>query len=141
MKYFFTIYITFLLFSGTHAQSGVLKIDISGIDTRKGGELRTAVYDKQNYVNMDIQIAYKVIKVKNEFAKVIFDDVEEGVYAVAVFQDIDKDRLLGKNMFGLPNEPYGFSNNIYGKGGPPSFDDISFKLEAGKSIIIKINLN
>lgn len=41
--------------------------------------------------------------------------------AIAVFQDLNGDGKLTKNGFGLPIEPYGFSNNARGLLGPPSF--------------------
>lgn len=41
--------------------------------------------------------------------------------AIAVFQDLDGDGRLTKNGFGLPVEPYGFSNNARSLLGPPGF--------------------
>lgn len=43
--------------------------------------------------------------------------------AIAVFQDLNGDGKLSKNGFGLPIEPYGFSNNARGLLGPPSFSE------------------
>lgn len=42
--------------------------------------------------------------------------------AVAVFQDLDGNRLLSKNAVGIPSEPYGFSNGARGLFGPPAFE-------------------
>lgn len=41
--------------------------------------------------------------------------------AIAVFQDLDGNGQLSKSGFGIPNEPYGFSNNARGSFGPPTF--------------------
>ena len=57
MKHFFTICITSLTFLGTYAQRAELKINITGINARKGGELRIAVYDKQSYAILNNQVA------------------------------------------------------------------------------------
>ena len=43
-------------------------------------------------------------------------------------------------MFGVPKEPYGFSNNKYGKFGPPDFEDISFDVKEDASTSLIINL-
>jgi uncharacterized protein (DUF2141 family) len=45
--------------------------------------------------------------------------------AVAVFQDIDGNGRLSKNLLGIPVEPYGFSRNARGALGPPRFDNAS----------------
>ena len=44
--------------------------------------------------------------------------------AIIVFQDLNKNEKLDKNWFGIPKEPYGFSNNPPTKKGPPSFDEV-----------------
>lgn len=46
--------------------------------------------------------------------------------AIAVFQDIDGNGVLSKNQFGIPAEPYGFSNNARSNFGPPSFSQAAF---------------
>ncbi|MCB8822982.1 DUF2141 domain-containing protein [Microvirga rosea] len=49
-------------------------------------------------------------------------NVKPGVYAVAVFQDLNGNGSLDRNLIGLPREPYGFSNDT-GRRGPPSFQE------------------
>ena len=46
--------------------------------------------------------------------------------AIAVFQDLNGDGRLTKSSFGLPIEPYGFSNNARSSFGPPSFSKAAF---------------
>lgn len=41
--------------------------------------------------------------------------------AIAVYQDINRDGELTRNRFGIPVEPFGFSNNARSERGPPSF--------------------
>jgi uncharacterized protein (DUF2141 family) len=48
-------------------------------------------------------------------------NVKPGSYAVAVFHDLNGNGRLDRNFIGLPNEPYGFSNDV-GRRGPPNFD-------------------
>jgi uncharacterized protein (DUF2141 family) len=42
---------------------------------------------------------------------VTFTGLPKGRYAVSVYQDINKNGQLDKNIFGIPKEKYGFSNN------------------------------
>ena len=48
-------------------------------------------------------------------------NVKPGTYAIAVFHDVNGNGKLDRNFIGLPNEPYGFSNDV-GRRGPPNFD-------------------
>ncbi|MBF9198156.1 DUF2141 domain-containing protein [Microvirga terrestris] len=53
--------------------------------------------------------------------QVLFPDVPEGSYAIAVFQDTNGNNDLDRDQRGLPLEPYGFSNGT-GRTAPPSFE-------------------
>ena len=53
--------------------------------------------------------------------QVVFPDVPEGSYAIAVFQDTNGNTSLDRDQRGLPLEPYGFSNGT-GRTAPPSFE-------------------
>ncbi len=56
-----------------------------------------------------------------------------GTYAARVFQDLDGDGKMTVNPFGLPTEPYGFSNGAKVNMGPPSFQDASFAVAPGEN--------
>lgn len=44
-------------------------------------------------------------------------------FAIAVYQDINGDGQLTRNAFGVPTEPFGFSNNPPVKRGPPKYHE------------------
>jgi uncharacterized protein (DUF2141 family) len=46
---------------------------------------------------------------------------------------------MDTKLFGIPKEPYGFSNNAKGFMGPPSFEDAKFVLDHDKTIFIEVN--
>ena len=48
-------------------------------------------------------------------------DVPHGTYAVRLYHDEDDDGELDTNLFGVPQEAFGFSNNARGSMGPPDF--------------------
>lgn len=54
--------------------------------------------------------------------------LENGLYAILVYVDINQNGELDKNLFGIPKEPYGFSNNARGSFGPPSFMAVSIQI-------------
>ncbi len=60
-----------------------------------------------------------------------------GWYAVSVVHDQNKNNKLDSNLFGIPKEPYGFSNNPGGLG-KPTYDSVKFEL---KSVQQEIKIN
>ncbi|GAA4447233.1 DUF2141 domain-containing protein [Nibrella saemangeumensis] len=65
--------------------------------------------------------------------------VEPGDYAVAVYQDVNANGKMDKKMFGIPKEPYGFSNNFKPMFSGPTFADCRVRVSAdGKQITIHL---
>ncbi|QKZ12353.1 DUF2141 domain-containing protein [Spirosoma sp. KUDC1026] len=65
--------------------------------------------------------------------------VEPGNYAVAVYHDENNNGKMDKRMFGIPKEPYGFSQNFRPTVAAPKFSDCQFTVgQADKKISIQI---
>jgi len=80
------------------------------------------------------------IEVSNQSEVVLqFKDIPPGVYAIAVFLDENDNYKLEKNLFGIPTEKYGFSNNILPALRPATFEESAFKLSEQEKIV-SINL-
>jgi uncharacterized protein (DUF2141 family) len=56
-----------------------------------------------------------------------FTDLAEGTYALKVLHDINSNGKMDINAAGLPQDGYGFSNNV-GMYGVPPFDAASFEV-------------
>ncbi len=52
-------------------------------------------------------------------------------YAVVVHHDENNDNVFQKNAFGIPEEGYGFSNDIHPKFSAPSFGECTFHYDTG----------
>lgn len=52
--------------------------------------------------------------------------VPAGEYAVKSFHDVDGDGKMNTNPFGMPTEPYAFSNNARGNMGPATWSQTHF---------------
>ncbi|MCB9595616.1 MAG: DUF2141 domain-containing protein [Sandaracinaceae bacterium] len=64
----------------------------------------------------------------NRRAVCVFDDVTPGEYAMAVFHDENANNDLDRNIFGIPSEGTGASNDAHNMFGPPGYDDARFQL-------------
>ena len=97
----------------------------------KSGQVMIAVYDSAQgwSTGKAVRVAMVSAAEPEPAAKIVA--LPPGTYAVRAFQDVDGDGKMGKNPFGLPTEPYGFSRDAMGAMGPPTFDDAAFAVKAG----------
>jgi len=132
-----------VLFIGVNvfAQMGEIEVTVTGIKVKKGGIVKIGVYKKDGFPMIDKEIMGKDVKVTDDRLTVNLKDIPAGTYAIAVIQDKNSDGEHNTNLFGIPTELYGFSNNVYGRFGPPDFEDVSFNLQSGESVSLTINLD
>lgn len=84
--------------------------------------------------------AYKTIsvEVKSSSEVVVIKDLPMGTYAVSMYHDKNSNGECDRNFFGIPKEPYGFSNNFKPKFSAPTFEDCKFELTVDDSLSIKL---
>lgn len=124
MKNYF-ILLLMLASSLTYAQSKPeFNLKIQNIKTTKG-TIRIAFYKKGADFPNEGGITYaKESKISQTGEiEVKFNDIPLGEYAVAIFQDINGNKKIDKNFFGVPTEPYGFTRNFKPKLSAPVFSD------------------
>ena len=69
-----------------------------------------------------------------------FDNIPVGNYAIAIFLDENDNYQLDRNLFGIPKEKYGFSNNVLPALRAATFEESIFSLTDEKRRTIVINL-
>lgn len=74
-----------------------------------------------------------MVKVEGTSAIVTFTDLAPGRYAIKTFHDVDGDGKMKTNPFGMPLEPFAFSNGATAQGGPAMWKAASFDVPAGAS--------
>lgn len=96
--------------------------------------LYLAVFDSADaFVNHQALWSQKVEMVEGT-AQWVFGNVPPGRYAVKSFADENGNAKLDTNLFGLPVERYGFSNNARGRMGPPGFEAAAVEVDTDRSI-------
>ena len=80
-----------------------------------------------------------VIKIRKSQARCDFEDIPPGTYAMAVVHDENMNGKLDTNWAGVPTEGYGFSNNVRGVLGAPTFAAASFKYD-GRNVDLTMSL-
>jgi uncharacterized protein (DUF2141 family) len=116
------------------------------------GPLTVAVSDVKNasgQVRVDVCVKRDFLKDKCSFAgaaparagavTVTVPEVPAGRYAVQVYHDENGDGRMKRGFMGIPQEGFGFSNDIKVGFGPPSFDKAAVQLDgAPRRLAVKM---
>lgn len=128
-----------ILFPGSAAADPAkakLTLTVTGIKEHKGA-LMVAVYDQAGY-DGDKQVAAGMVPVSADTATTTFE-LPVGQYGIKLFHDVDGDGKMGTNPFGMPTEPFAFSNNAPAQFGPAKWDAAKFDVSAaGATQTIKL---
>ncbi len=111
------------------AQSTSLDVTITGL-SKLSGSVRIALFQGEDAWKSSDASASAVLEVSSETITTAFEDLEPGTYGIKMFHDVDGDGEMDTNPFGMPSEPYAFSNNARGRFGPAKWKDASFEVSA-----------
>lgn len=106
------------------------RITISVINLRNNkGHVLVSLFKEEDGFPSDTGKAFRKEKVNimNLKAVISFAPLPPGTYAVAILHDENDDMKMNTTFPGIPKEGYGFSNNVTGTFGPPSYNRASFK--------------
>lgn len=120
---------------GIQAQNKIT-IKITGIKEIKGS-IAIAIFDsKDTFLKKGLE--GKRINIEDVETEITFENLLDGEYAIAVYQDENDNKKLDTGLLGIPTEKYGFSNNANVTFGPPKFDDAKFKATGDTFIEIEL---
>ena len=72
----------------------------------------------------------------NYSARISFDSISPGKYAIQFFHDENENQKMDFNLIGIPKEKFGSSNNVKPILGPPKFEKMLFNLTENKKVIM-----
>ncbi|HJW41069.1 MAG TPA: DUF2141 domain-containing protein, partial [Rhizomicrobium sp.] len=117
------------------AALATLTIKVEKVSPR-GGDLRVALYNEQNYsVDNAEPVTGAIVPAHTGETIVTLPPVKPGFYAVKMFQDFNRNGQFDMNWIGWPLEKYGFSNDASPTIEEPSFDATKFELRPGANTI------
>jgi uncharacterized protein (DUF2141 family) len=123
---------------GLRSAKGTVLIGL--YDSKASFDRAIELSDKDGFLNDPQRVAGVALRASAALkGGVVFENLDPGRYAVILLHDEDGNGRLDKNFWGVPIEPYGFSNDAQGFLGPPSFKDAAFDLNgASKSLTIAL---
>ncbi len=123
-----------------NAQSGVVEVIVTDVVAEWGGSVIIGLFEKNGFPKSGQAIVSDTIPVRDIKATHTFENILAGNYAIAVFQDVNGDNELNRDIYRRPTEPYAFSNNVFGRFGPPKFSEVSFSVDNNTNLKLVIHL-
>ena len=133
---------SFLLTSPAFA--GTVTVEVRNIE--KKGEMHLAIYDNADVFENDNGekggaargIIDGVIEEVGTGTATYRFELPNGTYAIGLFVDANYNNEMDRNVFGVPKEQFGFSNDARGSFGPPSFKEASFTVSGDMKLDINL---
>ena len=109
-----------------------IKFQIKGVNSEQGKIYVQLFQGEENYKNQKPASSMIVNAKKGDIA-LTFNGMEQGEYALRFYHDENNNGQLETNLFGIPTEGYGFSNNAVPNFGPVSYEQIKFEVAASNT--------
>lgn len=121
-----------LLFATSVAAEAAATLTLN-LDCRSPeGRVMIAVYDSQGAYDGEGAPVRRIAAEPGQ--PVRLEGLKPGRYAVKSFHDLNGNGKMDANPFGMPTEPYAFSNNARGNMGPASWSDAAFEIGPGGAV-------
>ncbi|MBU1377534.1 MAG: DUF2141 domain-containing protein [Alphaproteobacteria bacterium] len=112
------------------ADTASLTVTFKGVKEKTGAILFTVV-SEEGYDGKAPAVAQDMLPVSADTVSKTFTGLAPGRYAIKAFHDVNGDGKMGTNPFGMPVEPFAFSNNAVGNMGPAKWEAAAFEVKAG----------
>lgn len=113
--------------------NAALTLNFIGIAEQQGSVMGVLVDSEAAYNDKAAPLQLIMIKADKGEITTQLTGLKPGRYAIKSFHDIDGDHKMGTNPYGMPTEPFAFSNNAVGNMGPAKWADASFEVKAGEN--------
>ena len=120
------------------AQSTQADITLSFDTGARTGAVMVALYDSEAAYSGGAPV--RAVRIDAAAGPVVasFQDLPAGDYGMKSFHDLNGDGEMNVNPFGMPIEPYAFSNNAVGAMGPASWERARFAASGATAQTISI---
>ena len=118
--------------ASTPAAASSLTLSFTDIDAPKG-RIMLALFDSAAGYDGGKVVRGMAVEVSGATASTEIAGLAPGQYAVKLFHDVNGNGKMDTNPFGMPTEPFAFSNNAKGNMGEASWDAAMFEVKPGSN--------
>ena len=102
------------------------------------GKVMVALFNSEASYQSGQPVAAAQVDASASTVVAVFDHLPAGDYAARAFHDLNGDGQMNTNPFGMPVEPYAFSNNAVGNMGPATWSRAHFAVSGDTAQTISI---
>ncbi|MEO1014633.1 MAG: DUF2141 domain-containing protein [Pseudomonadota bacterium] len=117
-----------------------VRVTVQGVD-ESIGLMRADLYrnDADGFLKRAGRVAKVSFAAKAPFTQFCMRAPIEGDFAIAVYHDENANKTFDKKAFGLPDEPYGISNDPVIRFAPPKVEEALFSVpKDGAAVVITL---
>jgi uncharacterized protein (DUF2141 family) len=111
--------------------NATLTVNFTGIETQEGAVMGAVFNSEDAYNGKGAPVRMIMVKADKAELATELAGLAPGKYAIKLMHDIDGDMKLSFNPFGMPTEPFAFSNNAVGNMGEAKWADAAFEVKVG----------
>ena len=105
-----------------------------------GGKISCSLYNQpKGFPTKGAKVAHQRLNADSKGVTCHFDELAPGTYAATVLHDLNDNKKMDKNFFGIPSEDWGITNNIRPNMRAPTFDEAKFELKTSINMEVKID--
>lgn len=119
------------------AQSADSRLTLTFETGAETGAVMVALYDAEAAYEGGAPARVARVDVAAGQHEAVFD-LPAGAYGMKAFHDVNGNGKMDVNPFGMPTEPFAFSNNAVGNMGPAKWDRASFEVSGATAQTIRI---
>jgi uncharacterized protein (DUF2141 family) len=131
-----TVSFLIALVGTSFSQQYNLVVVIKNVKEAKGRIAVALFNNEKDFTSKRLQ--GRIAQAKTGEVQVAFENLVPGDYAISVMHDANENDELDSNAFGIPKEGFGFSNDVMGMFGPPSFNKAKFSFTGENKITITL---
>lgn len=127
----------FAAYSSVEAQQVSIMCRVRVENVRAGaGPVRVAMFDQTTWLGRAVSAGET--EASANAVELAMSAPRAGRYGFAVYQDVNRDGRLNRNIVGLPTEPTAFSNGAVVRFGPPRFEAAAVNISADSQTIVRL---
>ena len=140
MKYIILFISTLIILTTGYGQETYnVDVVIKNIDNSQGTIYLGLYNNPQSFKSKTNAIDSVMVTPKKDSIKIMLENVVGGEYAIAIFQDINKNGKLDTGKLKIPEEPVGISNHTENKRlGVPNYQKAKIKINGDTIVSIPL---
>lgn len=122
------------------ATAASLVVDVDGVRSAEG-TVGCALYaSPDGFLDSARAVALEAVPADPAGVVCRFDGLADGIYAVAVHHDENGNGEVDTNRVGIPQEPWGVTNNVRPRMSAPSFEDAALRIQGDGAAAARVTV-